>query len=351
MSDDRLREALAGVAGSPCLIAEISGNHSGRIERALELVGAAASAGADVVKFQHYTPESMTVRSDHPDFQVTGGTLWDGRQLADLYAEAMTPWEWTEELVAECDRLGLAWLSTPFDPSAVDFLESFNPPAYKIASFEIVDLPLIRYSASKGRPLIISTGMATVDEIDRAVRAASEGGAPSVALLRCNSAYPADPGQMDLAAIPVMRSLWDVPVGLSDHTLTSTAAIAAVALGASIVEKHVTLRRSDGGPDAEFSLEPQELARLSSVLGEAHAAIGRPRFGPSAGEAASLAFRRSLRVIAPIAEGKAFSERNVRSVRPAGGLAPDLLSTVIGKRARRSLSVGDPLTSADVADE
>ena len=345
---EQLEATLLGHGDEPMVIAEVSANHDGDIAVALDIIAEAAAAGAQIVKFQHYTPETITVRSEHPDFQVKGGTLWDGRQLADLYAEAMTPWEWTEDLVAECERLGLTWLSTPFDPSAVDFLEAFDPPAYKIASFEIVDLPLIRYAASKGRPLVISTGMATVDEIDRAVRAAVEGGAPSVALLRCNSAYPADPAHMDLAAIPVMRQLWDLPVGLSDHTLSNTAAIAAVALGATIVEKHVTLRRADGGPDSAFSLEPGELAHLVTALREAHAVVGRPRFGPSAGEEASLTFRRSLRVVEPIGKGDAITATNVRSIRPAGGLAPDELDEVVGT-SRSSGSSGRRAVDVELA--
>ncbi|MFM8815563.1 MAG: pseudaminic acid synthase, partial [Actinomycetes bacterium] len=263
------------------VIAELSANHGGSKARALEVIHAAHEAGADAVKFQHYTAETITVRSDHPDFRVTGGTLWDGRQLADLYAEAMTPWEWTGDLVAEANKLGIDWLSSPFDRTAVDFLEQFNIATYKIASFELVDLPLIRYVASQGKPMIMSTGMSTLDEIDAAVKAAQGAGAPQVSVLRCNSTYPANSSEMDLAAIPTMIAKWGIPVGLSDHTMTSVTAISAVALGATIIEKHITIRRSDGGPDGAFSLEPHEFAAMIRDIREASSALGTTRFGPS----------------------------------------------------------------------
>lgn len=326
------------------VIAELSANHGGSKARALEVIHAAHESGADAVKFQHYTAETITVRSDHPDFQVSGGTLWDGRQLADLYAEAMTPWEWTADLVAEADKLGIDWLSSPFDNSAVDFLEQFNIATYKIASFELVDLPLIRYVASKGKPMIMSTGMSTLDEIDAAVKAAQSAGAPLVSILRCNSTYPAKSSEMDLAAIPTMIAKWGIPVGLSDHTLTSVTAISAVALGATIVEKHITIRRSDGGPDGAFSLEPHEFAALVRDIREASEALGESRFGPSASEVNSLKFRRSLRSVAAISAGERITEHNVRSVRPAGGLPPDNFSAIVGKIAVRDIAVGEPIT-------
>ena len=327
------------------VIAELSANHGGSKARALEVIHAASEAGADAVKFQHYTAETITVRSDHPDFKVSGGTLWDGRQLADLYAEAMTPWEWTGDLVAEANKLGIDWLSSPFDNTAVDFLEQFNIATYKIASFELVDLPLIRYVASKGKPMIMSTGMSTVDEIDAAVKAAQGAGAPQVSVLRCNSTYPAKSSEMDLAAIPVMISQWGIPVGLSDHTMTSVTAISAVALGATIIEKHITMRRSDGGPDGAFSLEPAEFAAMIRDIREASSALGTARFGPSPSEVNSLKFRRSLRAISAIRAGEAITEHNVRSVRPAGGLPPDDFSRVSGMKATRDIAVGDPITN------
>jgi len=337
-----------GPGSQPYVIAEISANHRASKSAALEIVAAAAAAGADAVKLQHYTPDTITVRSDRPEFQVKGGTIWDGRQLADLYEEAMTPWEWTADIVAEAARLGLTWFSSPFDRTAVDFLADLEIPAFKIASFEIVDLPLIRYAASKGKPLIISTGMASMDEIDAAVGAATQAGAGEVALLRCNSGYPADPAEMDLRAIPVMQERWGLPVGLSDHTIGSTAAVAGVALGACIIEKHLTLRRSDGGPDAEFSAEPAEFAELVRSVREAHAALGTVRFGPSAREMASVAYRRSLRAIRTVEAGELISPDNVRSVRPAGGLPPDELDTIVGMRATRRLEQGAPVTWSDV---
>jgi len=327
------------------VIAELSANHGGSKARALEVIHSASEAGADAVKFQHYTAETITVRSDHPDFKVSGGTLWDGRQLADLYAEAMTPWEWTGDLVAEANKLGIDWLSSPFDNTAVNFLEQFNIATYKIASFELVDLPLIRYVASKGKPMIMSTGMSTLDEIDAAVKAAQGAGAPQVSVLRCNSTYPANSSEMDLAAIPTMIAKWGIPVGLSDHTMTSVTAISAVALGATIIEKHITMRRSDGGPDGDFSLEPAEFAAMIRDIREATSALGIARFGPSPSEVNSLKFRRSLRAVTAIKAGETFTEHNVRSVRPAGGLPPDDFSRVSGMKATRDIAVGDPITN------
>ena len=306
----------------PFVIAELSANHLGSKQRALEIIRAAAEAGADAVKLQHYTASTITIAADHPDFRVTGGTLWDGRQLVDLYEEATTPWEWTDDLIDECTRSGLEWFSSPFSKEAVDYLAERDVSVYKIASFELVDLPLIRHAASKGRPLIMSTGMATLAEIDAAVVAALDSGAPSIALLRCNSAYPAPPDAMDLSAIPVMADRWPVQIGLSDHTHGSTAALVAVALGATIIEKHLTLRRDDGGPDAAFSAEPHELAELVGSVRTAHAALGTPRFGPSEAERGSLAFRRSLRVIRPLRSGDVVTVDDVASLRPAGGSPP-----------------------------
>lgn len=351
MSAIRLAGRPIDVTEPPYVIAEISANHLGSLAAAVELVHAAADSGADAVKLQHYTPDTITVRSDHPDFRVTGGTLWDGRQLADLYAEAMTPWEWTDALAAAADDAGVTWFSTPFDRTAADFLMRYDVPAFKIASFEIVDLPLIRYVAGLGRPVIISTGMATLDEIDAAVEAATTAGG-DIAVLRCNSGYPANPDEMDLRAIPMMQRRWGRPIGLSDHTLGSTAAITAVALGACIIEKHLTLRRSDGGPDAPFSAEPDEFATLVRAVRDAHVSLGEPRFGPSEREVASIAFRRSLRAARPIAAGTTLTTDDVRSMRPAGGLAPDHLDDVVGTVTRTDLAVGDPITWADlVVDE
>lgn len=341
---DRFKATVETFDSTVKVIAEMSANHGGKFPRAIELLNRCAGSGVNLVKFQHYKPETMTIRSNLEAFRVASGTPWVGRDLFGLYQEAMTPWEWTGDLVAHCRGLGLEWFSTPFDFTAVDFLEPFNPWGYKIASFELVDLPLIRYVASTGRPLVISTGMATEDEIDQAINAAWEGGTKSITLLRCNSSYPSVPSEMDLAAIPYMGKRWGVPIGLSDHTLTSTSAIVAVALGATMIEKHVTLRRSDGGPDADFSLEPDELRMLVKDVHEASAALGEVRFGPSEREKASLAFRRSLRFVSDMSAGEVISAENVRSIRPSGGLSPDSISEVVGRRVAVDVVIGQPVT-------
>ncbi|HYF45092.1 MAG TPA: pseudaminic acid synthase [Acidimicrobiales bacterium] len=325
------------------VIAEISANHNGDLGRALELIRAAAAAGVDAVKFQTYTADSMTLDLDTGPFRIGPGTLWEGRGLHELYREAATPYEWHDDLFAEAERSGVVPFSTPFDAEAVDFLERYDPPVHKIASFELVDLALIRRAAATGKVLIMSTGMATEDEVDEAVKAATDGGAGGVVLLRCNSAYPAPPGEMDLRTIPDMAERWGVPVGLSDHTLGSNAAITGRALGACVLEKHVTLARSDGGPDAAFSLEPDELQDLVTALREAEASLGGVRYGPAERETASLAFRRSLFVIEDVAEGEVLTEANVRAIRPGDGLAPRHLDEVLGRRATRAIERGTPL--------
>lgn len=344
----RIGDRRIGREYLPFVIAEISANHGGNLENALAIVDAAAEAGADAVKLQHYRPDTITIRSDLPEFRVGGGTLWDGRQLFDLYAEAMTPWEWTGPIFERAKQRGLICFSSPFDFSAVDFLESFEVEAYKIASFELVDLPLIRYVASMGKPIIMSTGMATLAEIDAAVDAARHAGCSSLALLRCNSGYPAEPSEMDLAAIPVMRDRFASEIGLSDHTLDSTASIAAVALGASILEKHLILRRSDGGPDSAFSSEPGELEALIRQVQTAWKSIGCPRFGPSDRETASVAFRRSLRATRDLEPGHVIVEGDVRSMRPAGGLPPDEIGNLLGRVVRGPLVVGAAITWDDL---
>lgn len=330
------------------IIAEISANHLGQLSRAKKLIEAAKEAGAGFVKFQHYTPETITVKGRHPDLKIGGGSLWDGRTTWDLYEEAMMPWEWTAELVSHCAEVGINWLSTPFDESAVDFLEEFAPPMYKIASFEIIDLPLIRYAAGTGRPLIISTGMSTISEIDAAVEAAASSGAPSITLLRTNSGYPAPLNEMDLSAIPEMKKRWGNPVGLSDHTLGSVAALVSVGLGATVFEKHFTLNRLDGGPDAAFSAEPQELKEYVELLAAAQLSLGLARFGPSAAEEASIALRPSLRAIQDIREGEFFTSDNVKSVRPGGGLQPDRMAELLSKKSNRAIFQGDPILETDL---
>lgn len=329
---------------SPLVIAEISANHLGSLERLKELVRVAKRSGASYVKVQHYRPDTITVRGNAPELTVSGGTIWDGKNLWDLYQEAMTPWEWTSEIDAVAREEGIPWFSTPFDETAVDFLEDFDVPIYKIASFEIVDLPLIRHVAQTGKPMIISTGMATLEEIDAAVVAAQETGASDITLLRTNSAYPASADEMDLGVIPFMQERWNLTVGLSDHTLGSTAAVVATALGACMFEKHLTIARSDGGPDSEFSAEPEEFKDYVNSVHEASQALGKMRFGPSNREKASLVLRPSLRATMDIAKGDLFSATNVSSLRPAGGLLPDMVESTKGKRAAADIPMGTAIT-------
>jgi N-acetylneuraminate synthase len=332
------------------VIAELSANHQHNLDHAIRIVHAAHQAGADAVKLQTYTADTMTIDADTPPFVIGEGTLWAGRRLYELYGEAATPWEWHQPLLDAATELGLQLFSTPFDASAVAFLDAFDPPCFKIASFELVDLPLIREVASRGRTLIMSTGMASEGEIDEAVFTAREGGAPGIVLLRCNSSYPAQPDEMDLRTIPAMAERWGVPVGLSDHTLGTVTATTAVALGACVIEKHLTLRRSDGGPDAAFSLEPAEFASMVSTVRECEAALGGVRYGPSDHERNSLAFRRSLFVVEDMAAGETFTEHNVRVIRPADGIAPRHLPEVLGKRAAAAIRRGTPLDWALISE-
>lgn len=344
MNDLKLDGRPVGPGHPAYVIAELSANHGGRLGRALELVRAAAWAGADAVKVQTYRPDTMTLAIGHPPFVLGEGTLWSGRSLYDLYGEAMTPWEWHEPLRDATRAAGLQFLSSPFDSSAVEFLDGLGVAAFKIASFELVDLALIADAAKRGRPLILSTGMATAEEIDDAVAAAREARSPGLALLRCNSAYPASPAEMDLRTIPDMIERWDVPVGLSDHTLGVAAAVAGVTLGASIVEKHLTLSRSDPTPDAAFSMEPDEFKLMVESIRHVEAALGAVRYGPSPDERDSLVFRRSLFVVADVAEGEPFTEANVRAIRPGDGLPPKHLREVLGRRAARHVKRGTPLS-------
>jgi N-acetylneuraminate synthase len=310
----------------------------------------AAEAGADAAKLQTYTADTMTLDSDKEAFRVGEGTLWSGRRLYDLYAEAFTPWEWTPRLQEVASDAGIDLFSAPFDASAVDFLDDLNVPAFKIASFEVVDHALIRHAAGKGKPLILSTGMANEIEIDEAVTAAREGGASGVALLRTNSAYPAPADEMDLRTIPDMMRRWNLPVGLSDHTLGTTAAVVAVGLGACIVEKHLTVSRNDPTADAAFSLEPGEMKSLVENVRDAAAALGDVRYGPSPAEAASLAFRRSLFVVADMRAGEPFTEANVRAIRPGDGLPPKEMARVIGRSSTRDVEAGTPLSRDLIGD-
>jgi N-acetylneuraminate synthase len=331
-----------GPSQSPYIIAELSGNHNGDLGRALALVDAAAAAGADAVKLQTYTADTITIDVDRPEFHIHGG-LWDGRSLHELYREASTPWAWHPALFERARGLGLGVFSSPFDPTAVDFLETLAAPAYKIASFELVDTPLIAKAAATGKPLIMSTGIADYGEIERALRAARSGGAGGVALLHCISAYPAKPETMRLGTIAALAGAFGVPVGLSDHSLGSAVAVAAVACGAVIIEKHMTLARADGGPDAEFSLEPHEFRQLVADCRTAHAALGAPLHDRAGVGGANAQFRRSLYVVADVAAGTVLTAAHVRSIRPGHGLAPRHLPDVLGRRAARDLTRGEPL--------
>jgi len=332
-----------GAGQPPYVIAELSGNHNGNIDRALRLIELAKEAGADAVKLQTYTADTMTIDHHGPGFRIMGG-LWDGRQLHELYREALTPWEWHPRLFEHAAAVGITCFSAPFDATAIALLEGVNAPAYKIASFEIVDTPLIRRAAGTGKPLMISTGMATEAEIDEAVTAAREGGADEIVLLHCVSGYPTPAEDANLARIPALAARYDCPIGLSDHSLGIEVALASVALGACMIEKHFTLARGDGGPDAAFSLEPAELKALVQGVRTAHAAIGRADYGRAASEEPNLAFRRSLYAVKDIAAGEMFDEQNVRSIRPGYGLAPKHLPEILGRRARQPIARGTPMS-------
>ena len=325
------------------VIAEVSANHNQNFEVAEEIVRAAKQAGADAVKLQTYRPDTITIQSSESCFKVGGGTLWDGRTLYDLYAEAYMPWEWQPRLKKVAEGLGMDLFSSAFDATAVDFLEEMGIPAHKVASFELVDIPLIQKMAGTGKPLIMSTGMATVEEIDEALNSAREAGANQIALLKCTSAYPAPPEEMNLLTIPEMARRFRVPVGLSDHTMRAAAPVAAVALGACIIEKHLTLSRSTPGPDSAFSLEPQEFKDMVDAVRTAEKALGKVYFGLSGKEQASRAFRRSLFVVEDVKRGEAFTAANVRSIRPGDGLHPRHLAEVLGKSAAQGITRGTPL--------
>lgn len=340
----KINACKIGVGLPVYIVAELSANHRQQFDGAVKLVKAAKEANADAVKLQTYTPDTLTIQSTRPEFRIGGGTPWDGKTLYDLYAEAYMPWEWQPKLKKVADDLGIALFSTPYDKTAVDFLEEISVPAYKVASFEIVDTPLIEYIASKGKPIIISTGMATLAEIDEAVQAAKRAGASQIALLKCTSAYPAPPDEMNLHTIPQLVEAFGVPVGLSDHTLGITVPVAAVALGACIIEKHFTLSRSTPSPDSAFSLEPQEFKAMVEAIRTAEKALGEVRYEISEQEARSHAFRRSLFVVKDMKAGEVFSEENVRSIRPGYGLHPRYLKEVLGRQAAKDIKRGTPLS-------
>ena len=332
---------------APYVIAELSANHNGDLSAALSLIDMAKARGADAVKIQTYRPDTITLDASTPDFIIKGG-LWDGRRLYDLYAEAHTPWEWHPTLFDHARAAGITLFSSPFDPTAVDLLEGLNAPAYKIASFEAVDLPLIRYVAGTGKPMIVSTGMADADEIGEAVAAARDGGCTDLVLLHCVSGYPAPAGDYNLATIPDMVRRFGVSVGLSDHTIDNTTAIAAVALGASVIEKHVTFDRNGGGPDDSFSLEPAELEALCTGARTAWAARGRVDYGRKSSEQGNVQFRRSLYFVRDLPAGTVVPADAVRSVRPGHGLAPKRLGDVIGATLARDVAAATPVRDDDL---
>jgi N-acetylneuraminate synthase len=327
----------------PYVICELSGNHNGSLDRALALLDAAARTGCDAIKLQTYTPDTITLKSDRPDFRIAGGP-WDGRTLHDLYGEAHTPYEWHAALFERARGHGVTLFSTPFDVTAIELLESLGAPAYKIASFEAVDLPLIAEVARLKKPMIISTGLASLDEIGAAVEAARANGCDQLVLLHCVSAYPAPVEDANVRTVPDLAARFDCVTGLSDHTLGSAAAIAAIALGGSVIEKHFTLARADGGPDAGFSLEPEEFSGLVRDCKDAWRALGRVHYDLKGSEAANAGFRRSLYVVADVAAGETLEPRHVRSIRPGYGLPPGEIAAILGRPAARDLQRGEALS-------
>ena len=337
-------------SGQPMyVIAELSANHNGNFERAVRIIEAAKQAGADAVKLQTYTADTITLKSSKEYFRMGGGTIWDGRNLHELYSEAYTPWDWQPRLKQVANELGLDLFSTPFDPTAVDFLERMNVPAHKVASFELVDIPLIQKMARTGKPLIMSTGMASAEEIEEALEAAREAGATQIALLKCTSSYPAPAEEINLRTIPELARRFSVPAGISDHTMGIAVPVAAVALGACIIEKHLTLSRAEPGPDSAFSLEPNEFKAMVDAVRVAEKALGQVQFECTPKEASSRVFRRSLFVVQDVKRGELFTVDNVRSIRPGHGLHTRYLAEVLGRQASRDIERGTPV-SWDLVD-
>ena len=338
-----INQRSIGSGKSVYIIAELSANHNHDFNQAVKLIHAAKEAGADAVKLQTYTPDTLTINCENKYFKIGEGTIWEGKNLYSLYQEAYTPWEWQPDLKKIANDLGMDLFSTPFDFSSVDFLEKMNVPTYKIASFEIVDIPLIQKIARSGKPIIMSTGMASLAEIEEAVDAIRNEGNDQIALLKCTSAYPALPEDINLKTIPDMAKKFNVPVGISDHTLGITVPIAAVALGACIVEKHFTLSRKNPGPDSSFSLEPHEFRTMVDSIRETEKALGTVNYSVTEHEKASRVFRRSLFAVDDIVEGEIFTEKNIRSIRPGYGLPPKYFHDILGKKAKENISRGTPL--------
>jgi pseudaminic acid synthase len=340
-----IQERKIGVNHAPFVIAEMSGNHNQSLERALEIVDAAARSGAHGLKIQTYTADTMTLDLSEGEFFINDSqSLWQGTSLYKLYQQAYTPWEWHEPIFKRCKELGIVGFSTPFDATAVDFLEALDVPCYKIASFENTDLPLIRKVASTGKPLIISTGMATIAELDETVRTAREAGCEDLILLKCTSTYPATPENTNILTIPHLRDLFDVQVGLSDHTMGIGVAVASVALGATVIEKHFTLARADGGVDSAFSMEPEEMRQLVIESERAWQALGKISYGATEAEKKSLIFRRSLYISQDMKAGDIFTKENLRSVRPGLGLPTKYYNVLLGKKIVRNAKAGQPMT-------
>ena len=345
----QIGERLVGPGHPPLIIAEMSGNHNQSLSRAYEIVDAAAEAGAHAVKLQTYTADTITLNVRGGDFEIRDQeSLWVGQNLHDLYSKAYTPWEGHEPIMERAKQRGLLCFSSPFDESAIDFLEQLGTPAYKIASFENNHLPLIRRAAATGKPLIISTGMANIGELEQAVAAARNAGCNKLVLLKCTSTYPAKPTNTNIRTIPHLRELFDCEVGLSDHTMGVGAAVAAVALGATVIEKHFTISRVEGGVDSDFSLEPAEFETLVKECERGWEALGKVTYGPTAAEVNSLIFRRSIYIAEEIAAGEVFTSNNLRIVRPGNGAPPWLLDLVIGRVARKDFRTGEPLRIEDL---
>ena len=347
MKDINIAGRLIGASHPPCIVAEMSGNHNQSLDRALSIVEAAAKSGAHALKIQTYTADTMTLDIKRGEFVVADPeSLWEGKSLYELYAEAYTPWEWHKPILDRCRNLGMIGFSTPFDESAVDFLESLGVPCYKIASFENTDIPLIRKVAATGKPVIISTGMATASELDEAVRTAREAGCKDLILLKCTSTYPATPENTNILTIPHLRELFHCQAGLSDHTMGIGVAVASVALGATVIEKHFTLRRADGGVDSAFSMEPEEMRLLVTESERARRALGNVSYGPTDKEQASVNYRRSIYVTQDMKAGDAFNKENLRAIRPGFGLPPKYYDVILGKSARQDIKKGTPLSWA-----
>lgn len=345
MDDIIIENHRIGSDKRPFIIAEMSGNHNQSLERALEIVEAAAKTGVQALKIQTYTADTMTLNIEEGDFLIKDSkSLWNGNSLYKLYQQAYTPWEWHKPIFDRCKELGIIGFSTPFDEEAVEFLEDLEVPCYKIASFEMTDLPLIRKVAATGKPMIISTGMATVAEIDETVRTARQAGCKDIILLKCTSTYPANPENSNISTIPHLRELFNCQVGLSDHTMGCGVSVASVALGATVIEKHFTLSRLDGGVDSAFSLEPAEMSSLVTEAERAWHALGKISYGASASEKNSLKFRRSLYVVQDIKAGDKFTKDNVKAIRPGLGLPPKYYETVLGKRSRNDIPRGTPMS-------